>query len=75
MSKSAALRIADEGAVPLRGSVPSDEKPPSAPVAEEPVPLRLGAERAQEEERIKRLDLIVGRRHGRLRELGAKCRP
>ena len=62
MSKTTASRIADEAAVPLRGSAPSEEKQPSAPVAEEPVPVRLGAERIESEERAARLRILTGRR-------------
>jgi hypothetical protein len=65
MSKAAASRIADEGAVPLRGSAPREEEPSSAPVAEEPVPLRLGAERVESEERAARLRILTGRRRWR----------
>lgn len=61
MSETAASRIAGEGAVPLRGSAPREEKEPSAPVAEEPVPLRLGAERIESEERAARLRILTGR--------------
>ncbi|HEX5983711.1 MAG TPA: hypothetical protein VFY69_05825 [Solirubrobacterales bacterium] len=65
MSKTAASRIAGEGTVPLRGSAPREEEPSDAPVAEEPVPLRLGAERVESEERAARLRILTGRRRWR----------
>lgn len=65
MSKTAASRIADEGTVPLRGSAPREPEASSAPVAEEPVPLRLGAERVESEERAARLRILTGRRRWR----------
>ena len=62
MSKTTASRIAGEGEVPLRESAPREEMEPGAPVAEEPVPLRLGAERIESEERAARLRILTGHR-------------
>ncbi|HKF83642.1 MAG TPA: hypothetical protein VKB23_11855 [Solirubrobacterales bacterium] len=62
MSKtSSASRIVGEGAVPLRGSLPQEGEAPTKTIDETPVPLRLGAERVEQEEREARLRLLTGR--------------
>ena len=62
MSKTAASRIAGEGAVPLRHAGVEDEEAPTIVVEEDPVPLRLGADRVEAEERAARLRILTGRR-------------
>ncbi|MFL5897374.1 MAG: hypothetical protein ACJ76D_02765 [Solirubrobacterales bacterium] len=68
MSKtSSTSRIVGEEAVPLRGSLPQEgeapqeEEAPTETIDETPVPLRLGAERVEQEEREARLRLLTGR--------------
>jgi hypothetical protein len=67
MSKtSSTSRIVGEEAVPLRGSIPQEEaakeeEAPTATIEETPVPLRLGSERVEQEEREARLRLLTGR--------------
>jgi hypothetical protein len=61
MSEPSTSGIAAEEAVPLRGSVPQVEEAPTKVVDEKPVPLRLIAERVEEEEREARLRLLTGR--------------
>ena len=61
MSGTPALGIGGERAVPLRGSTPREEKPRTTVVDERPVPLRLGAERLENEEREARRRLVTGR--------------
>jgi hypothetical protein len=63
-------RARDEEAVPLRRSAPEREGHPAqedvgtAPkvAREDPVPLRLGAERVEDEERATRLRIVSGSR-------------
>jgi hypothetical protein len=63
-------RARDEGAVPLRRSAAEEEDHPvhgddgTAPkvTREDPVPLRLGAERVEIEERAARLRIVSGSR-------------
>lgn len=67
MSKtSSTSRIVGEEAVPLRGSIPQEEaakeeEAATATIEETPVPLRLGSERVEQEEREARLRLLTGR--------------
>lgn len=68
MSKTSSVsRIVGEEAVPLRGSIPQEgevaqeEEAPTKLIDEAPVPLRLGAERVEQEEREARLRLLTGR--------------
>ncbi|HEX5983050.1 MAG TPA: hypothetical protein VFY69_02475 [Solirubrobacterales bacterium] len=62
MSKTSTSRIVGEEAVPLRGSGPQEEEAPTKVIDEKPVPLRLGAERVEDEEREARVRLLTGRR-------------
>ena len=66
MSETSTSRIVGEEAVPLRGSAPPspepEPEPPTTVIDEQPVPLRLGAERVEDEEREARLRLLTGRR-------------
>lgn len=62
MSETTTSRMVGEEAVPLRGSAPPEEEPPTRVIDEMPVPLRLGAERVEDEEREARLRLLTGRR-------------
>lgn len=61
MSETSTSRIVGEEVVPLRGSVPQVEAPTTV-IEEKPVPLRMGAERVEAEEREARLRLLTGRR-------------
>lgn len=62
MSETSTSRMVGEEAVPLRGSAPPSPEAPTTEIDEEPVPLRLGAERVEAEERKERLRLLTGRR-------------
>jgi hypothetical protein len=61
MSETPTSRIVGEKAVPLRGTAPREEEPPTTVIDETPVPLRLGVERLENEEREARLRLVTGR--------------
>lgn len=61
MSEAPTSRIAGEKAVPLRDFTSREEEPPTEATDEMPVPLRLGVERLENEEREARLRLVTGR--------------
>ena len=69
MSETSASRIAEGEAVPLRRPASEPDGPgrfedeeSTTVVEEKPVPLRLGAERIEAEEREARLRVLTGRR-------------
>lgn len=73
MSETSASRTPEGEAVPLRspasepdGSGPLEDEESTTVVEEKPVPLRLGAERIEAEEREARLRVLYGR-HSRWR--------
>jgi hypothetical protein len=69
VSEATAPRTQDEKPVPLKGSADPGpaEAGPNGWAAEEAVPVRIAAERAEAEERAERLRLVTGRRRSRWR--------